>query len=81
MSPAVWIVPVALAVFALAVWWRGRSDREQVRRIAEAAERSRVAQARVVEADAVEAARARADRDRGRKPVDVLDDAMRRGRP
>lgn len=73
------VVLVVLLVAVGIVWWRGRMERERTRRIAEAAERARVGQAKAAEADALAAARSKADADRRRAPVDVLNDAMRRG--
>lgn len=75
------VVLVALLVAVGVVWWRGRMERDRTRRIAEAAERTRVGQAKAAEADALAAARSKADADRARSPVDVLNDAMRRGGP
>jgi len=73
------VLVVLLVVMVGVVWWRARMERDRTRRIAESAERARVGQAKAAEADALAAARSKADADRARKPVDVLNDAMRRG--
>jgi len=69
-------VIVALAVACVVVWWRGRLER---RRLAEAFERARVADARAAADAAIEDARRRAERDARRPAADVLTDFARRG--
>ena len=72
------VVLAALVVMVGIVWWRGRMER---RRVAVEVEKATVRQARAAAEREVEAARVRADADRKRPPVDVLNDAMRRGGP
>lgn len=73
------VVLVVLLVAVGIVWWRGRMERERVARVAREVEARRRAQADAAAVDAIAAARSKADADRARKPVDVLNDAMRRG--
>jgi len=75
------VVLGALVVMVGVVWWRARMERERVARVAREVEARRRAQADAAAVDAIAAAQARADADRARKPVDVLNDAMRRGGP
>lgn len=70
-------VVAVLVVAIVIVWWRGRIER---RRVAEAFERARRAEAQAAADAAIEDARRRAERDARRPAGDVLTDFARRGR-